>query len=80
MLSLSFNIFVMCTMLGGNFNCFIRILFIALYVLLSTPELYDLSENPSLIKAVATSLVQSRLDYANSLLYVLSESNLNKLQ
>ena len=31
-------------------------------------------------KAVATSLVQSRLDYANSILYGISKSNLNKLQ
>ena len=31
-------------------------------------------------KTVATSLVQSRLDYANSLLYGISKSNLNKLQ
>ena len=67
--------------LNSNYKVFLTVFKILTHF---TSELYGISDPPSPLSDMATSiavtLVQSRLDYANSLLYRVSTRNIHKLQ
>jgi len=63
-----------------NFNHYISAIYKSCFYYIKAIRHINTSLTRDVCNTIATSLVQSRLDYANSILYGISASNLNKLQ